>query len=184
VMMGHTEPGLAAARRAVSVDPLNFSAHGWLASALILARHYKEANVAIERAMQLAPNTDIPLAAFRGEVYYILGDYESARASCEIKPTDPESQYCLALVYAKLGRRPDAQRALQKRRATQGDADAYLYATHYAQWGDVPQALDWLDKAMGLRDSGLERVKTDALLDPIRNQARFQAIERELKFPE
>jgi hypothetical protein len=37
---------------------------------------------------------------------------------------------------------------------------------------------------MGLRDSGLERVKTDALLDPIRNEARFQAIERELKFPE
>jgi hypothetical protein len=39
-------------------------------------------------------------------------------------------------------------------------------------------------KAMSLRDADLERLKTDALLDPIRNEARFQAIERQLKFPE
>jgi len=36
---------------------------------------------------------------------------------------------------------------------------------------------------MRLRDPGLEFVKTDPLMDPLRKEPRFQAIERELKFP-
>jgi hypothetical protein len=36
---------------------------------------------------------------------------------------------------------------------------------------------------MRLRDTGLEYVKIDPLLDPLRKEPRFQAIERELKFP-
>jgi len=34
-----------------------------------------------------------------------------------------------------------------------------------------------------LRDPGLAELKTDSLLDPLRNEPRFQVIERELKFP-
>jgi hypothetical protein len=44
--------------------------------------------------------------------------------------------------------------------------------------------LDWLEKAMHLRDPGLVFTKTDPLLDPLRKEARFQAIERELRFPD
>jgi hypothetical protein len=36
---------------------------------------------------------------------------------------------------------------------------------------------------MRLHDSGLTNLKTDPLLDPLREEPRFQAIERELKFP-
>jgi len=35
-----------------------------------------------------------------------------------------------------------------------------------------------------LRDPGLVNLKTDSLLDPLRKEPRFQAIERELKFPD
>jgi hypothetical protein len=72
---------------------------------------------------------------------------------------------------------------LAKMKATIGDASAYQYATIYAQWGDAPKALEWLDTALRLRDPGLEYLKTDPLLDPLRKEPRFQAIERELKFP-
>jgi len=34
-----------------------------------------------------------------------------------------------------------------------------------------------------MRDPGLVFLKTDPLLDPLRNEPRFQAIERELRFP-
>jgi hypothetical protein len=37
---------------------------------------------------------------------------------------------------------------------------------------------------MRLRDAGLVYLKTDPLLDPLRNEPRFQAVERELKFPD
>ena len=44
-------------------------------------------------------------------------------------------------------------------KASDGDADAYRYATIYAQWGDTPKALAWLETALRLRDSGLENLK-------------------------
>jgi len=37
---------------------------------------------------------------------------------------------------------------------------------------------------MRLRDPGLEYLKTDPLMDPLRKETRFQAVVRELKFPE
>jgi hypothetical protein len=93
------------------------------------------------------------------------------------------SEWCLAIVYNKLGRRSDAEAVLAKYRAAEGDAAAYQYATIYAQWGDPARALQWLDTAVRSRDSGLIYLKTDPLLDPLRSQSRFQAIERELGFP-
>ena len=36
---------------------------------------------------------------------------------------------------------------------------------------------------MRVRDSGLIALRADPLLDPLRQEPRFQAIERELKFP-
>jgi len=86
-------------------------------------------------------------------------------------------------VYGKLGRNAEAEAALAKYRAMAGEAGAYQYATIYAQWGNRAQALEWLDKAMRLRDSGLVLVKTDPLLDPLRKEPHFQAIEQQLKFP-
>jgi hypothetical protein len=68
-------------------------------------------------------------------------------------------------------------------KAALGDTAAYQYATIYAQWGDRAKALDWLETALRLPDSGLELLKTDPLLDSLRQEPRFQAIERELKFP-
>jgi hypothetical protein len=34
-----------------------------------------------------------------------------------------------------------------------------------------------------LRDAGLESLRTDSLMDPIRQEPRFQAVMRQLKFP-
>jgi hypothetical protein len=53
----------------------------------------------------------------------------------------------------------------------------------YAQWGDIPRALEWLETAFRLRDPGLVDVKMSFLIDPLRKEPRFQAIERQLKFP-
>jgi hypothetical protein len=87
------------------------------------------------------------------------------------------------VVYAKLGRGADAKAELAKLKAAQGEGFAYAYATIYTQWGDRLKALEWLETARRLRDPGLVTLKTDPLLDPLRQEPRFQAIERELKFP-
>jgi hypothetical protein len=45
------------------------------------------------------------------------------------------------------------------------------------------KALGWLDVALRMRDPGLMALKTDPLLDPLHQEPRFQAMLRELKFP-
>ena len=87
------------------------------------------------------------------------------------------------MTYEKLGRHADAESMLAKIKAWGGDAAAYQYAEIYAQWGNTPKALEWLDTAMRLRDPGLEGLKTDPLMDPLRKEPRFQAVMRELRFP-
>ena len=64
-----------------------------------------------------------------------------------------------------------------------GDTGALHYAEIYTQRGEPAQALEWLDTAMRLRSPWLQWVKTDPLLDPLRKEPRFQAIEQALKFP-
>jgi hypothetical protein len=64
-----------------------------------------------------------------------------------------------------------------------GDQDPLFFAMIYGQRGDIARAMDWLDIAVRQHDPYLEYLKTNPLLDPLRKEPRFQAIERELKFP-
>ena len=181
-LMGHFDAGVAAARRAVVLDPLARQSHSAIGRALYAARRYEEAVAAFAEVISLEPDFKQTYGD-RGLAYYGLGDLQSARASCETKPDYWESQQCLAVIYDKLGRHADAEAELAKLKTALGDAAAYQYATIYAQWGNLPKALEWLETALRLRDPGLVELKTDPLLDPIRQEPRFQAVERELKFP-
>jgi TolB-like protein len=181
--MGHFDTGIAAARRAIVLDPLDQESHLTLGLALFGARRYEEAATAFADGISLDPDYT-PAYVLRGLAFYGDGDFESARTSCEAKRDYWFSQWCLAVVYEKLGRHDDAEAGLAKMKVAQGDRAAYHYATIYAQWGDHPKALDWLATALHSRNSALEYLKIDPLLDPLRNEPRFQAIERALKFPE
>jgi tetratricopeptide (TPR) repeat protein len=181
--MGHFDAGLAATRRAVVLDPLSRQSHSLLGQALLAARRYEEAAAAFAEVISLEPDLK-QTYGYRGLAYYGLGDLERARASCETKPDYWFNQQCLAVIYDKLGRHADAETELSNLKAAQGDASAYQYATIYSQWGNRAKALEWLETALRLRDSGLELVKTDPLLDPLRKEPRFQAIERALKYPD
>jgi len=50
--------------------------------------------------------------------------------------------------------------------------------------GDTVRALGCVEAAMRQHDPYLEYVKTNVFLDPLGKEPRFQAIERELKFPD
>ena len=180
--MGRSAEGLAAARRAVMLDPLNLLTHFSLGRALHSARRYSEAVAAYKDGLALSPE-DAQIGVFLGLEYYLLGDFESARAACEPHPEYWASGLCLAMTYEKLGRHTQAEAELGKMKASSGDAAAYMYANIYAQWGNTKQALEWLEKALQLRDQGLQVLKTSPYLDPLRKEQRFQAVERELKFP-
>jgi len=182
VMMGKTTQGLTSLRHAAMLDPLARASHTTLGAALYLARQYQEAVAAFTEAIRLAPDFKYSYGG-RGLALYALGDLQGARASCETGPDNYLSQECLPIVYDKLGRHADAEAELAKLKTALGEDYAYSYATIYAQWGDRTQALELLERAVRVRDAGLCFLKTDPLLDPLRNEPRFQAVLRELKFP-
>jgi TolB-like protein/Tfp pilus assembly protein PilF len=181
-IMGHFDEGVAAARRAIVLDPLARLSHSVYARALHASRRYPEAVTAFTETIRLSPDYNDAYAE-RGLSFYMLGDLQSARASCETQPNYWGNQYCLAVTYDKLGRHTDAEAELAKMMTAIGDTAAYQYTTIYAQWGNPAQALTWLDTALKVRDPGLGNLKTDPLLDPIRAEPHFLAIEKSLKFP-
>jgi len=189
VLMGQTDDGFTAVRRAAQLDPLNPVVHRLVSFALRKSHRYEEAVHAAQGALALDANNPGLLTTL-GLAYYALGDYQGARASCErMQPNADASgsyfgiQVCLAISYDKLNRHADADSMLTTLKSWYGDRGAYQYAQIYSQWGDIPKALAWLEKALHLHDSGLAALKTDELLDPLRGEPRFQAIQRTLKFP-
>jgi TolB-like protein/tetratricopeptide (TPR) repeat protein len=183
VTMGRFNAGLAAGRRAVALDPLGPRSRYLLGQALYLARRDKEAVAAFGEVISLEPDNK-GAYGLRGLAYYGLDDFRNARSSCETKPDYWASQWCLAVTNDKLGQHADAEAMLKRLQATYGDAAPVEYATIYAQWGNTAKALEWLTTAMRLRNQDLVYVKIDPLLDPLRKEPRFQAIERALRFPD
>ena len=180
--IGRSDAAIAAAQHAVVLDPLDPHSHWTLSQVLYGARHYQPALAAADSAIALDPDDPVNYGD-RGLADYALGNLQGARASCEIKPDEWGNQMCLATTYDKLGRHADAEAVFAKLKASLGDDGAYQYAEIYTQWGDAPKALEWLETALRLRDPGLADLKVDALLDPLRQMPRFQAVERALKFP-
>jgi TolB-like protein len=181
VQMGHTDAGLAAAQRSVVLDPLNSYNHVSLGMSLLLARRYGEAIAAFTNAKALDPN-DASVNGWLGSTYYFSGDLQKARAACE-SADEVSKGFCLAIVFDKLGQHADAESMLAKFRASTGDGAAVSYALIYTEWGDTASALNWLETAMRRHDPYLGYVKKSQVFDPLRKEPRFQAIERELKFP-
>jgi tetratricopeptide (TPR) repeat protein len=182
VLIGRSEAGLAAAHRLLVLDPLNSMNHFGLGVSLTFARRYGDAIRAFRDAKALGQD-DVSVNMWLGIAYYLSGDFELARATC-VRAGEVNGPWCLAMIYDKLGRHTEAETMLAKVRAMGGDRLAEGYADIYAQWGDTARALDWLETAMRNRDPYLAYTKVNFFFDPLRNEPRFQAIERALKFPD
>ena len=182
VLIGRSEAGLAASHRLLVLDPLNSMNHFGLGHSLMFARRYGEAIRALTDAKALTPE-DVSVNMWLGIAYYMSGDFQSARTACE-RAGEVNGPWCLAMIYDKLGRHTEAETMLAKVRTIAGDRLAEGYADIYAQWGDTARALDWLETAMRNRDPYLAYTKVNFFFDPLRNEPRFQAIERALKFPD
>ena len=181
VLMGHSDVGLDALRRSVTLDPLNSDNHFVLGEALVWARRPTEAVISFNEAKARQPD-DASVYGWLGYAYLIAHDFQSAKEACE--RTDETNRFhCLAMAYGGLGRRADAEAMLARVISMKSHSQGVFVAMIYAQRGDMDRALDWLNEAVRERDPYLEYVKTNPFLDPLRKEPRFQAIERELKFP-
>jgi serine/threonine protein kinase/TolB-like protein len=183
--LGHHAQAIAAAQRAVSLDPQNVLSHVTLGRALHHSRNYRAALVAFRDAEVLKPKSNYVEGNIAGTLI-AAGELAAARAHCESTSValDADNRhYCLALAYHLLGQQRRAERELAELKVLAKDEAAFNYAEIYAQWGDPVTALAWLGKAAAQRAPSLQSIRVDYLLDPLRGLPEFQAIERGLDLP-
>jgi TolB-like protein len=183
--LGHFEVALNAARRSVDLDPQNFQSHTALAQILFNGRHFAEALTALQRAELLNPGSHF-LTGWKVSALLASGQVEKVRDLCQLPstPLDEDARHrWLALAYHALGHQADAERELKQLQELDKNDWPFSYAEIYAQWGETALALQWLKKAEQLRDPSFQQLRVDWMLDPIRNEPQFKAIEARMKFP-
>ena len=183
--IGRFQSAIIAGRRALALDPQNVNSHVTLGQILTFARRYDEALLAYRAAALVSPNS-VYVKEVTSSTLLASGQFEQARQLCDSIPpgTPPDSQvHCLVLAYHGLGRQQDAELELQRYEALQKNEPSVELAGVYAQLGNNAAALRTLERAERSRESGLQGLRVNWALDPIRNEPEFKSIEARMNFP-
>ncbi len=165
----------AAIKRAKRLDPLSPTVFRNAGTIAFAAKDNSAARVALETALSLNPRQGI-VHYHLGDMALITGDVAEARRQYAAEPSRLSQLRGLAIADARLSGPAAGEAQMAKLVAEYGDGGLYQQAQVLAQWGRIDQALATLERALVLRDSGLVLALNDPLLDPLRSQARFQAV--------
>ena len=179
-ILGKFDNSLSEIMRAVELDPLSMIILSDAGKDLYLARKYDEAVDQYLRALKV--DSSFPIA-HKGlaEVYVQKGMDNEALAEIETAiELSGRSVFILddlGYIYARAGKRDDANKVLQDldRIAADQYVPAYGRAVIHAALGNIEKALAWFEKAYEER-SFLAYLKVDPAVDNIRDEKRFTAI--------
>ncbi len=170
--------------RAITLDPLNGRLYRVKSEVLLRSvRRYPQAIEAGRKALELAPevrNAHI----YIGDALLLLGQPGKAKAEYEALGADNGFRLAReAIVAARTGDVAGAKLTMARLRQKDGESYSYQYGEIYAQLGDRDRAFVELDNALKVKDAGLIYLKSDAFLDPIRDDPRYAALITKLNFP-
>jgi serine/threonine protein kinase/Tfp pilus assembly protein PilF len=172
--MGRFDEAIKEGKRAVELDPFSLIINADLGSTLMLARRYDEAIAQLRATLSLDSNfayTHVTLGTvllLKGDVSAAISQYETARKlneSCDVLAL-------LSRAYAEEARTTDAVQTFHdlEQCAQKQYVRSHVWAVAYIALGDHETAINYLEK---YRDNWL---KINPLLDPLRNEPRFQKL--------
>ena len=171
---------LDAANRAVALDPLNPDPHNGRAAVLYWQHRYAEGLASAQTAVRLDDHFFYRNTASR--LLYALGRFEEA---LELTRNDTEEWAIKgfhAMIHGRLGRQQEAEAELTAVQNALGDEGSFLYAVIYAQWGQTDEAIRRLETAVELK-ADVADIRVEPLLDPLRSEPRFKALEARVNLP-
>jgi hypothetical protein len=151
--------------------------------AYVATAQYAAARATLERARATNPSaegTDAMIAfvtLLEGKAAEALELFRSAH-----KPPE-ERAGGEALALHALGRTAEAEEALARFTRAMADKHPATVASLQAWFGRKDEAFLWLERAYQSRDFGLNDLRNDALLKPLRGDARFAALLRRMNLP-
>jgi tetratricopeptide (TPR) repeat protein len=110
------------------------------------------------------------------------GKLDAARAEYLQEPLEDRRLAGLAIVEGRLGDGAAARQAMGDLVAHHGDRSLYQQAQVLAQWGELDAAVEALQRALQVGDSGLIYSRNDPFLDPLRDDPRFAQLLKAIGF--
>ncbi len=172
---GRAAEAAQAMQRSLLLDRLNPLIHRVAGSVAYAARDYTGSIAPLRHALDMNPRMSRAHAAI-GDALLMLERFEEAQTEYAAEPSKDVRLTGLAVVERRLGRNAEAQAALGELVAAMGDQVLYQQAQVQAQWGALEAALELLERARAVGDSGLIYARNDPFLDPLRNEPRFQRL--------
>src|SRR5262249_21207193 len=175
--MSRSDEALSERERAKGLDPLSPIITSELGFSYFETRQYDRAIEEFRKAVELFPNFS-PAHSNLSQALESKGIYDEAIVECQkamALANNNKLLPSLAIVYAKSGRRIEAQRALAE--MIRGSKERYFQPTYianvYMALNDKKQAFAWLDRAYRERDWALTGLKRFPAFDGYRSDARF-----------
>ena len=184
---GEFDRALDAAKQAIEADPANPARYGGLADIYYHMRRYDDALAAARKQWELAPAL-IGKHWYVAQVLFAKGEVAAGLAELDLDP-DAKSDYCLGcgfrvMMYDALGRKADAEAALDKLKREHAADGAYEFARIYAERGQLDLAFEWFDRALLQHDDALQWLKFDPLLKNVQGDPRFKVLLHKIGLPE
>jgi|HubBroStandDraft_6_1064221.scaffolds.fasta_scaffold17121_3 adenylate cyclase len=181
--MRRDDAALELAQRAVANDPLDARGFARIAGAQVGRGNLENAEGRFRKAIELNP-TAAGIHYQLASVLVARGDAARALEEAQREPDEAFRLASLALAFDALGRKPDADQALNTLQSTYASRSAYQIVEILAKRGDLNGAFEWLDRAYTQHDVGLVKMISNPLLKGLRSDARFTAVVHKAKLPE
>src|SRR5438874_11178228 len=173
--LGRFDEAIKEGKRAIELDPFSLIINADLGTTLMEARRYNDALAQLRATLALDGNFvyahDIlgSVLLLKGDVNAAIAEYEKVRILVD---ADCNVLALLGLAYAKTGRKTEAMQLLEELNECghKHNVRNYVYALMYIALDQKQTAMDYLEKSP---DNWL---RVDPLLDPLRDETRFQKL--------
>ena len=176
---GRLREAIAAGRNATALDPLSAPAWGNLGMYLAAHGDHADAERALRRALDLAPDSPFALNGL-ATLKLLDGHSEEARSLFQRISLEGFRLTGTAMAEHSLGHARESRQALDEALARTAEGWAYEIAETYAWRGEQEHSLEWLERACTQHDAGVTAILADPLLHAVRTGPRYQALVRRL----
>ena len=170
--LGRLDEAVGLDEAVVRRDPVNIISLFNLALHQRYAGQYDAAIASFRTVLSLSPS-DGGAHAELGTALMLKGDATAALAEIEQEKTENWRMIGLPMAYCALGRKADADAALNALIAKYEKDWSYNIAYDYAFCRDADKAFEWLNKAVAYHDGGLSEIVADNLFDTIHSDPRW-----------
>jgi TolB-like protein/Tfp pilus assembly protein PilF len=170
--LGRLDEALALLEALARRDPVNLTTLFNLGVQQRMAGRYDAAIGSLRTLLSLSPSYGGAHYGL-GITLMLKGDATAALAEIEQEKNEAYRMIGLAIAYCALGRKAEADAALNGLIAKYEKDASYNIAYVYAFCGDADKAFGWLDKAVAYQDGGLGEIVAENLFDKIRSDPRW-----------